>query len=221
MLIIGAKGFAKEVLEVFKQKNEIDNLFFYDDVNEDIGTTLFNVFPILNSFEDAKSLFAEGNSNFVIGIGNPILRYKLVKKFESIGGKLSTLVSPFSHIGSYGNSIGQGANIMTNSVLTNNITIGKGVLINLSCTIGHDVFIDDFVELCPDVNVSGNCKIGKFTFIGTNSTILPNVQIGSNVIIAAGSVVTKDVPDNCMVAGVPAQIKKELKQITEIINNIC
>ena len=213
MLIIGAKGFAKEVLEIFKQKNEIDNLFFYDDVNEDIGTSLYDVFPILKTVEEAEKLFAEGDSNFIIGIGNPILRYKLVKKFESIGGKLSTLISPFSHIGSYGNSIGVGANIMTNSVLTNDISIGKGVLINLSCTIGHDVFIDDFVELCPDVNVSGNCKIGKFTFIGTNSTILPNVQIGSNVVIAAGSVVTKDVPDNCMVAGIPAVIKKELPKL--------
>lgn len=50
----------------------------------------------------------------------------------------------------------------------------------------------------------------KGTMIGTNVTILPKVKIGSNVIVAAGSVVTKDIPDNCMVAGVPAVVKKEL-----------
>ena len=65
-----------------------------------------------------------------------------------------------------------------------------------------------FVELCPDVNVSGNCKIGKFTFIGTNCTILPNIQIGSNVVIAAGSVVTKDVLANSIIGGVPAKLIK-------------
>ena len=45
------------------------------------------------------------------------------------------------------------------------------------------------------------------------SEFLPNVQIGSNVVIAAGSVVTKNVPDNYMVAGIPAVIKKELPKL--------
>lgn len=210
MLIIGAKGFAKEVLEILHQKNDIKNIYFYDDVNQDIEDILYGSFPVLKSIEAAGKLFLEIDPNFTIGIGNPVLRFKLSKQFEAIGGNLTTIISPFSHIGHFGNSIGPGTNIMTNSILTNDIYIGKGGLINLSCTIGHDVYIDDFVELCPDVNVSGNCKIGKFSFIGTNSTILPNITIGSNVIVAAGSVVTKDIPDNCMVAGIPAVIKKEL-----------
>ena len=49
MLIVGAKGFAKEVLEVCHQNNELENLVFYDDVNQDIGEQLFNKFPILKS----------------------------------------------------------------------------------------------------------------------------------------------------------------------------
>lgn len=213
MLIIGAKGFAKEVLEIFKQKNELDNLYFYDDVNDDMGSMLYGTFPVLKSLEEAQKLFLEIDARFTIGIGNPILRYKLYKKFEEIGGKFTSVISPFAHIGSYGNTIEEGSNIMTNAILTNDIHVGKGGLINLSCTVGHDVLIDDFVELCPDVNISGNCKIGKFTFIGTNSTILPTIEIGSNVIVAAGSVVTKNIPDNCMVAGIPAVIKKELPPI--------
>lgn len=213
MLIIGAKGFAIEVLEVLKQKNELENLYFFDDVNNNTENKLYKTFDILKSINDVKKLFSEVDSKYTIGIGNPILRHNIYKKFEALGGQLTSTISPFSNIGSYGNSIENGANIMTNCVLTNDITIGTGVLINLSCTIGHNVIIDDFVELCPDVNISGNCKIGKFTFIGTNSTILPNIQIGTNVVIAAGSVVTKNIPDNCMVAGVPAIVKKYLKPI--------
>ena len=53
--------------------------------------------------------------------------------------------------------------------------------------------------------------IGNDVWIGGNCTILPGVTIGNNVIVAAGAVVTKDVPDNCVVAGVPARKIKELE----------
>ncbi len=209
MLIIGAKGFAKEVLEICFQNNAIENLAFYDDINEEIGSTLFQQFPILNSIEQAKKYFEKTDNRFTIGIGNPHLRSQLFEKFTSLGGEVCTLISPFARIGNYGNSMGEGCIILTASILTNDILLGKCVLINLSCTIGHDVRIGDFVEVCPGVNISGNCKIGNFTFIGTNSTILPGIKIGENVVIGAGSVVTKDIPDNCTAVGIPARVIKQ------------
>lgn len=53
--------------------------------------------------------------------------------------------------------------------------------------------------------------IGKDCWVGANSTILPGVTIGDFSVVAAGSVVTKDVPSGVLVAGVPAVIKKYLK----------
>jgi len=213
MLIIGAKGFAKEVLEILHQLKQTDGLCFYDDVNEDIGDFLYDRFPILKSEEEVVAFFKNASPEFTIGIGDPQLRFKLYEKFSKLGGAFTSTVSPLSLIGNYGNVISLGCNIMTSTVITNDIKIGKGVLINLCCTIGHDTVIEDFVELCPDVNVSGNCYIGKFSFIGTNSTILPKVTIGKNVIIGAGSVVTKDIPDNVMAFGIPAKIIKEIKPL--------
>ena len=57
--------------------------------------------------------------------------------------------------------------------------------------------------------------IGDNVWIGGNCTILPGVTIGSNVVVAAGAVVTKDVPDNRVVAGVPARVVKELENDVE------
>lgn len=48
--------------------------------------------------------------------------------------------------------------------------------------------------------------IGNDVWVGGNVTILPGVTIGNNVVVAAGAVVTKDVPDNCVVGGVPAKV---------------
>ena len=49
-------------------------------------------------------------------------------------------------------------------------------------------------------------------WIGANATILTGVTIGKNAVVAAGAVVTKDVPDNCLVGGVPAKVLKEIPQ---------
>lgn len=209
MLIIGAKGFAKEVLEVFHQLNQTVGLAFFDDVNHDIGDFLFDIFPILKTEQEVKNHFLKFDNHFTIGIGNPVLRYKLYKKFTELGGVFVSSISPKARIGYYDNNIENGCNIMTNTVITSSIKIGKGVLINLSCTVGHDTVIEDFVEICPSVNVSGNCFIGSFSFVGTNVVILPNIKIGRNVIVGAGSVVTKNIPDNCTAVGIPAKIIKE------------
>jgi len=54
-------------------------------------------------------------------------------------------------------------------------------------------------------------RIGDDVWIGGNVTIVPGVTIGQNVVVAAGAVVTKDVPDNVLVGGVPAKILKHLE----------
>ena len=54
-------------------------------------------------------------------------------------------------------------------------------------------------------------RIGSDVWIGGNATILPGVTIGNNVVVAAGAVVTKDVPDNTLMAGVPAKKIRELE----------
>lgn len=53
--------------------------------------------------------------------------------------------------------------------------------------------------------------IGDDVWIGARSVILPGVKIGNNVVVAAGAVVTQDIPDNVLVAGVPAKIKRKLE----------
>ena len=54
-------------------------------------------------------------------------------------------------------------------------------------------------------------KIGNKVWIGAHATILPGVTIGDGAVVAAGAVVTKDVPSNVVVAGVPAKVIKEIE----------
>lgn len=62
---------------------------------------------------------------------------------------------------------------------------------------------------------SGGVKIGNNVFIGMKTTILKGVHVGNNVIIGANSLVNKDIPDNCVVAGNPAKVIMTLEQYYE------
>lgn len=210
MLIVGAKGFAKEVLEVVHQLNDIEHLVFYDDVNTDIPEKLFGRFPVLRNLHEAANYFKTSDNRFTIGIGNPVLRRKLLDKFETIGGMFSSTISPLATFGNYEVQIGLGSNILSGAIFSNSTELGKGCIVYYNTIITHDCKIGDFVELSPSVTILGRCTIDSYSQIGANATILPDVKIGKNVIVGAGSVVTKDVLDNCLVVGVPAIIKKEL-----------
>ena len=77
-------------------------------------------------------------------------------------------------------------------------------VIGKNCTILPRVLLGKKVPGIPIPNI----EIGDNCYIGSNATILGPIKIGNNVIIAAGSVVIHDVPDNCLVAGNPAVVKK-------------
>ncbi len=109
-----------------------------------------------------------------------------------------------------------------------NITVGKRVFINSGCCfqdqggitigdgslIGHQVVLATLNhDLNPENRASMIAKpivIGKNVWIGAHATILSGVTIGDNAVIAAGAVVTKDVPQNAVAAGVPAKVIKTI-----------
>jgi len=210
MIIVGAKGFAKEVLEILHHLNKTDFLAFFDDINEDIGKFLFNKFPILRSEEQVKAYFIEHGNEFILGVGNPMIRKKLCQKFLSFGGKLISSVSPSASIGSFDVEIGDGTNILSNAIFSNGTKIGRGGLVYYNVLVTHDVTIGEFVELSPGVTLLGRVTVGNYTSIGSNATVLPDVTIGNNVVVGAGSIVTTDIPDNKVVVGVPARVIKTI-----------
>lgn len=89
----------------------------------------------------------------------------------------------------------------------NNVNLAQGIVVT---ALNHN--FDDATKRIDEQGVSTKqIKIGNDVWIGANVTILQGVTIGTHCVVAAGAVVTKDVPDYCVVGGVPAKIIKTLK----------
>jgi acetyltransferase-like isoleucine patch superfamily enzyme len=177
-----------------------------------------------------------------IGDNPKIEEYVIIKKDTTIGNN-PTIRSHtvIYHNNIIGNDFqtGHNVNIRENNKIGNNVSIGTKTTVEHNITIEDDVrihsnaFIPEFSILrkgcwigpCATLtnarypkseftknNLEG-VEIKENAKIGANATILPGITIGKNSIVGAGSVVTKDIPDNIVVAGNPA---KEIKKVDEL-----
>lgn len=205
MLIVGAGGFAKELLEIFQQTGSTKNIAFYDDVNLDTGDLLFNKFPILRNGSDVDDFFSRNGKAFTIGIGNPALRYKMYTKFSSLSGRLTSVISPKAFVGSFDVSMGVGCNVLDGATFSNTASAGMACIVYYNAIITHDCSICDFCQLSPGATLLGGAKVDNFSVVGSNATILPKILVGKYAVIGAASVVTKNVPDYSLMIGNPAR----------------
>jgi acetyltransferase-like isoleucine patch superfamily enzyme len=147
--------------------------------------------------------------------------------------KLGKGVRIFSFVNLYGCEVGdntkigafveiqKGVKIGKNCKISSHTFICEGVTIEDNVFVGHNVsFINDKLPRATAADGSLQTEadwnvvptlVKKGASIGTSSTILCGVTIGENAIVGAGSVVTKDIPPNTIVAGVPARVRRAIE----------
>ncbi len=206
LLIIGAGGMGREVawlVERINKQNSIWNIIgFIDDSIEKKDKNL-NGYKVIGGLDTIEKY---PDAYLVCAVGASKTRKSIVDKIHERfpDSEYATLIDPSVEM-SDKNIIGEGSIICAHSILTVNIDIGKHVIVNMDCTIGHDAVLNSFVMVYPGVNISGNTNIGTCTELGTGMQIIQGKKIGDNSIVGAGSVVIKDIPENCTAVGCPAK----------------
>lgn len=207
--IYGAGGFGREVLTLINDINKINPQyqvigFFDDGISKGTDVNGLSALGGINELNNVKE-----EVSVVLAIGNPETKKSILKKITNRLVDFPTIIHPSVMIGDRNwVSIGKGCIICGGTIITTNIIIRDFVILNLSCTVGHDTVIGDYAAFMPSVNISGEVEIGECVYVGTGAKIINQLKIGKGTIVGAGAVVAKDLPANCTAVGVPAKVIK-------------
>lgn len=210
IVIIGAGGFAREVLDVLEACNQVkpsyEMLGYIVETPYVSPGTLINESPILGGFDWLQEYKDE--VYVICGVGTPQHRRRLTLHAKGIGCRFCSTVHP-SAVLTRRVEMGEGVVITAGCILTNRIRIGDHVHVNLDCTIGHDSVLEDYVTLAPGVHVSGNVTLEEGCYVGTGANIIEKIRIGTWSIIGAGSTIIGNVLPNTTMVGVPGRRIKQ------------
>lgn len=209
IILVGTGGHAAEVREYIYYHNRVKpneplEILGFLDVNDELHKQYKYSEPFLGTVEEHKvNLEAE----YMFCFGNMKYKKELVTKYREEGAKFLTFIHPTALIAE-SCKIGEGVLISHNASVGPMAVIGDFNILNSRCTIGHDTILGEYNFISPQVSLSGNTTIGSYNMFGVNSATIPGVSLGDNNTIGAGSIITKNAVDNCVIVGVPGKTIK-------------
>jgi sugar O-acyltransferase (sialic acid O-acetyltransferase NeuD family) len=206
IIILGAAGLAKEFfLYIKRAKPEIQEFIFVNDLQDN----QYELDIEGNSYPVVKDWNFKNKHEFIVAVGNPIIKKMLVEKAIKAGLFPSkTIIDPNAIVLTNTENTGYGGIISPGCVVTTNIKLGDYVTLNLNTTVGHDTTIGHYCTTNPGVHISGECNIGDMNEFGTGCIIRDRLTIGSNKKFGAQAAVVADVLGNEKetLIGIPSKI---------------
>lgn len=203
--IFGTSGFAREVGDIAFTLG-FEPIYIARDQSEADALTFTGEVILERDIQQLRE------ADFAIGIGDNQVRRKVSSRYLN-QLRFTNLIHPSASFGR-----GQlaaiadrkGVIVCAGVRFTNNIQVGNFTIVNLNATVGHDVICEDFVNIAPGANISGNVHIEAGCWIGTGALINQGdaetkLRIGANTTIGSGTVVVKPCDHDAVYVGIPAK----------------
>ena len=213
VLIYGAGQLGGMVAYILSYQDDIEIVGFIDDDQTQMGCE-YNGIPVLGSASMLSNLRKEGITGAIVSNGSNKIRSQIADQLVKSGFVIINAIHPTAIISKHvrighGVIIGTGVNLYVNAVIGNNVFIGPGVIVS------HDSIVRDNVLLSVGSVIGARVDIETYAFVGAGATVMPpgwgknaRLRIAQRACVGVGAVVIKYVPQNAVVAGVPAKILK-------------
>lgn len=148
--------------------------------------------------------FDRAARGFILALGDLQRRREVLAQLAHIEDAATTVIHPAAFIAPSA-AIGRGTFLGPGALIHTRAAVAQHSIINTGAIVEHECHIGENVHIAPGAAIGGRVRIGSDTLVGLGSRILPNLRVGRNCTIGAGAVVTRDIPDGCIVTGVPAR----------------
>ncbi len=208
IIILGAGGHGRVVLDIIRQSGKFTPIGFLDN-NAALHGRRVDGLPVLGGMDKLSQLSslvepANGRCSVVIAIGDNGVRRMIAETVEAAGLELPPIIHPSAQIAT-NVTIGRSVVICAGALVCAHSQIGDYAILNTGCIVDHESMIGTAVHICPGVRLAGHVTLESGAFIGIGSTVIQNVRIGFEAIVGAGAVVTCNVDPMTTVVGVPAR----------------
>lgn len=135
--------------------------------------------PIIGTDDDVKCLHNEyASCGIVISPDSPKVKETLSALYKKVGFSLPKIISPKAHV-SKSATINEGAIIQAGVNVSSNAYIGRMVKLNFNVNVMHDVRVEDYCVIAPNVVLLGRSSVFKSSYVGANTIILPDAFVPS------------------------------------------
>lgn len=194
-------------IEEFNKVQDTWDVAGYVDISDRYGDVHVGnrVYPYLGT--DQFLLDKQADTNVAICVGSSALRKKIAEKLMANPHlKFPNLILSDTRICADA-ELGRGVILSMDCRVSTNVRMGDFVFMNMGAAVCHDGRLGDYVTLSPDVRLAGNVTVGSGSELGMGTKVIQGKTVGRQVITGAGSVVVRDLPDDCTAAGVPARVR--------------
>ena len=208
LLVYGASGHAKVVIDIVERAGGLEIAFLVDDDLRIKGTRFFG-YRVIGDRQDLDAWLkrnrAVSTMGVIVAIGDNAARVRVAAGLKRKGLIPTSAIHPSACIGR-NVAIGAGTVIMGGCVINSDTTIGDNVIINTGATVDHDCSVGAGVHLAPGVHLCGNVRVGAGALLGVGTVVIPGISIGRDAIIGAGTTVIRDIAAGVTATGTPCRV---------------
>lgn len=220
VVIYGAGQVGVMVAYILSYQEDLEVVGFVDDDPDQSGQ-VYDDLPVLGDASTLPQLRDDGVQGAVVTIGNNVVRGRIAAHLKEMGFDLVNAIHPSANI-SKKVKLGEGNIIGANVTLYVNAEIGDNVFMGPSVTVSHDSVVGNNVLLSVGSIIGARVDVEEYAFVGSGATVMPpgwgkgaRLRLGINALVGVGAVVIRDVPDNAVVVGVPADVLRYQEAVDE------